>query len=220
MFRAVIWDFGGVLTTSPFEEFNRYEAANGIPKDFIRRVNATNPDSNAWAQLESNEISSETFDRAFLSETSALGHPIPGAAVLSLLSGALRPRMVEALKVCREAHNLKVACITNNVRSVQGDGMAAGRERAREVEAVMALFDLVVESSVEGIRKPNPEIYRRACERLGIAPRDAIYLDDLGINCKPARALGMHTIKVVEEGQALADLAAALDAPSLREGLV
>ena len=215
MYQAVIWDFGGVLTTSPFEEFNRYEQLQGIPKDFIRRVNATNSDSNAWAQLESSEIDAEAFDQAFLEETSALGHPIAGRDVLPLLSGALRPRMIEALKACRSRLGLKVACITNNVRTGQGPGMATNDERASEVHAVMALFDLVVESSVEGIRKPNPKIYQIACERLGIAPADAVYLDDLGINCKPARALGMHTIKVVEERRALKDLERALGVDTL-----
>lgn len=211
MYRAVIWDFGGVLTTSPFEEFNRFEAAHGIPRDFIRRINATNPDSNAWARLESSEIDAHAFDKAFLRETTAAGHPISGSTVLPLLSGAIRPRMVEALKRCRDALGLKVACITNNVRSGQGPGMATSDRRAGEVQAVMALFHLVVESSVEGIRKPNPQIYEVACERLGIAPEHAVYLDDLGINCKPARALGMHTIKVIDEAQALAELESALD---------
>ena len=210
MHQAVIWDFGGVLTMSPFEQFNRFEAARGIPKDFIRRVNATNPDSNAWARLESNEISGEAFDEAFLQESNALGHPIAGREVLPLLSGAIRPRMVGALKACRDALGLKVACITNNVRTGQGPGMANDPARADEVQSVMSLFDLVVESSVEGIRKPNPRIYEIACERLGVAPEHAIYLDDLGINCKPARALGMHSIKVVREDQAINDLEQAL----------
>lgn len=204
MIEAVLWDFGGVLTTSPFEAFNRYEVDRGIPKDFIRAINATNPESNAWAQLESSRISLEEFDRAFAEESEAAGHRIPGADVIALLSGDIRPRMVRALEHCK-AH-FSVACITNNVKSGEGPGMARDAARAAAVQSVMDLFDLIVESSVEGIRKPNPRIYEITCERLGVAPDRAVFLDDLGVNLKPARALGMRTIKVIEEDQALADL--------------
>ena len=207
--RAVLWDFGGVLTTSPFEAFNRYEASAGIPRDFIRRVNATNPDRNAWARLESSQIGVEEFDREFERESRALGHPVPGRAVLELLSGDLRPRMVEALRSCKRRY--RVACLTNNVRSGEGPAMARTSERAQASQLVMALFDFVIESSKEGIRKPNPEFYLRACRALEIEPVEAVYLDDLGINLKPARELGMTTIKVVTEDQALEELAALVD---------
>jgi len=204
MIEAVLWDFGGVLTTSPFEAFNRYEAARGLPRDFIRGINATNPESNAWAQFESSRISLDGFDEAFAEESEAAGHRIPGREVVALLSGDLRPRMVETLRHCKE--HFAVACITNNVKSGQGPGMARDAERASAVQSVMALFDLVVESSIEGIRKPDPRIYRITCERLGVDPARAIFLDDLGINLKPARELGMHTIKVRNEAQAIDDL--------------
>ena len=202
---AVIWDFGGVLTTSPFESFNRFEADNGIPADFIRGVNATDSDSNAWAQFESSQITLEEFDVKFAEETAAQGYRIPGRQVVELLAGNLRPRMVETLRRCKAA--LKVACITNNLKSGQGPGMARDGERAAQMAEVMAMFDLVVESSKEGIRKPNPQIYVLTCQRLSIAPSQAVFLDDLGVNLKPARALGMHTIKVVDESQAIEELA-------------
>ena len=112
---AVIWDFGGVFTSSPFEAFARYETENGVPKDLIRRVNSTNPDTNAWALFERNEIDTQGFDRLFLEESTALGHPIPGSHVLPLLSGSVRPRMVAALKACKA--QFKVGCITNNMVS-------------------------------------------------------------------------------------------------------
>jgi putative hydrolase of the HAD superfamily len=201
---AILWDFGGVLTTSPFEAFNRFEAEHGIPADFIRRIYATNPDGNAWAQFESSAIGLNEFDEAFARESAAQGHRIPGRKVLELLSGELRPRMVEALHSCKVSY--QVACITNNVKSGQGPAMASNRARAAAMEGVMALFDLVVESSIEGIRKPDPRIYELTCERLGVRPEQAVFLDDLGVNLKPARALGMHTIKVVEESQALEEL--------------
>ena len=201
---AVIWDFGGVLTTSPFEAFNRYEQAHGLPNDFIRGINATNSESNAWAQFESAQISLEEFDAAFAAEAAAKGYEVPGRDVIALLSGDLRPRMVEVLKRCKE--HFKVACITNNVKSGTGPAMATSDAKREQTGAVMELFDLVVESSIEGIRKPNPEIYRLTCARLGVAPDACAFLDDLGINLKPARQLGMQTIKVVEEDQAIREL--------------
>jgi putative hydrolase of the HAD superfamily len=204
---AVIWDFGGVFTTSPFEAFNRYEAAHGIPKDLIRTVNATNPLENAWALFERAEIDRDGFDMKFLEESTALGHPVRGADVLPLLSGDVRPRMVEALKVCKR--HFKVACITNNMAQGHGPGMAASPEGASRSAGIMALFDVIVESSKAGIRKPDPRIYQIACDQLGVAPGVCVYLDDLGINCKPAAELGMKAIKVVSEAQALADLAIA-----------
>lgn len=202
---AIFWDFGGVLTTSPFDAFNRYERERGLPENFIRGINATNPQSNAWAQFESSQIDAAEFDRLFLEEAEAAGHSVPGAEVLALLSGDLRPNVVAALKQCK-AH-FKVACITNNVKSGSGPGMARSSGKAAKIAEVMALFDEVVESSIEGVRKPEPGIYRIACERLDADPTRSAFLDDLGINLKPARAMGMATIKVVSEAQALAELA-------------
>ena len=200
---AVLWDFGGVLTTSPFEAFNRYEEANQLPPDFIRSINATNPQSNAWAQFEAGRVSLAEFDELFRAETAAAGHAVGGKEVVDLLDGDLRPRMVEVLKICRQ--HFKVACITNNFSS----GGAASRhdaQRAAKVGAVMELFDVVVESSREGVRKPDPRIYQIVCQRLGVAAADCAFLDDLGINLKPARAMGMATIKVLSEEQAIDDL--------------
>jgi len=202
---AVLWDFGGVLTTSPFEAFNRYEAERGLPRDFIRTINATNPESNAWARFESSRIGLDEFDAEFAAEAEQAGYRVPGKDVIALLSGDVRPRMVQVLQRCKE--QFRVGCITNNVKGGQGPGMATSGERADRVAEVMALFDVVVESSVEGVRKPSPEIYRIACERLDIQPARTVFLDDLGINLKPAKAMGMHTIKVLDEQQAIDELA-------------
>lgn len=204
---AVIWDFGGVFTTSPFEAFNRYEAAHGLPKDLIRTVNATNPLENAWALFERAKIDRAGFDLKFLEESTALGHPVRGADVLPLLAGDVRPRMVEALRLCKA--RFKVACITNNMAQGHGPGMAASPEGASRSAGIMALFDVIVESSKTGIRKPDPRIYQITCEQLGVAPASCVYLDDLGVNCKPAAQLGMKAIKVVTEAQALDELAVA-----------
>jgi putative hydrolase of the HAD superfamily len=204
---AVLWDFGGVFTTSPFEAFNRYEAARGIPKDLIRTVNATNPLDNAWALFERAKIDRDGFDMKFLEESTALGHPVRGADVLPLLSGDVRPRMVEALKLCKQ--RFKVGCITNNMAQGQGPSMATSDAAASRSAGIMALFDVIVESSKSGVRKPDPRIYVMACDQIGVEPDRCVYLDDLGINCKPAAALGMKAIKVVSEAQALDELAAA-----------
>ena len=211
---AVIWDFGGVFTTSPFEAFNRYEAARGLPHDFIRTVNAANPLDNAWALFERAEITAEEFDRMFRKEALALGQDVPGADVLPLLAGDVRPRVVQALKACK-ARGLKVACITNNVRSGEGAGMARTSEKAAQVAEIMTLFDAVIESSKDGVRKPDPRIYQMMLDTLGLAAADCVYLDDLGINCKPAAALGMHAIKVSGEAQLLADLERTVGFPLL-----
>ena len=202
--KAVIWDFGGVITSSPFEAFNRYEAEKGLPHNLFRKVNSTNPDSNAWALFERNEIDAAGFDAMFLEESTALGHPVRGAEVLALLSGDIRPRVVSALKTCKQ--HFKVGCITNNVQTGHGAGMSANTEKAAAVEGVMELFDAIIESSKAGIRKPDPRIYQMMCELLQVEPETCVYLDDLGINCKPAAALGMTAIKVTGQDQALADL--------------
>ena len=202
--KAILWDFGGVLTTSPFEAFNRFEAAHDLPKDFIRRINSTNPTTNAWAQFESNTITTEQFDQLFEQESESLGHPVRGMRVLELLSGELRPRMVSALRKCKE--HFKVGCITNNMKSGEGPSMARDEAKAAASQSVMTLFDVIVESSVEGVRKPDPRIYEIACGRMDVAPETCVFLDDLGINLKPAKALGMTTIKVIEEDQAIKDL--------------
>jgi putative hydrolase of the HAD superfamily len=205
---AVIWDFGGVFTTSPFEAFNRYEARRDLPKDLIRSINAANPHENAWALFERSEIDAAGFDVKFAEEAKALGHDVRGADVLPLLSGDIRPGMVAALDACKQ--HFKVGCITNNMASAgSGPGMASSEEKAGRIGSIMARFDAVIESSKVGVRKPDPKIYLMMCELLAVEPGSCVYLDDLGINCKPAAQLGMTAIKVESEPQALAALAAA-----------
>jgi putative hydrolase of the HAD superfamily len=189
LFEAVIFDFGGVITESPFEAFNRLEAARGIPKDTIRRINATNPHANAWARFERSEIGLDVFDQVFAAEARAIGVDLPGRDVLACLHGAVRPAMLEALR--RISARFKTGCITNNVKSEKADTW-----RNADVDEAMALFHHVIESSKVAIRKPDPRIYRMMLDRLAVDPARAIYLDDLGINLKPARELGMTTIKV------------------------
>lgn len=211
-FTTVIFDFGGVITASPFEAFNRLEEERGLPRDFVRQVNARDPDSNAWARFERAEIDAAAFDRTFAAEARALGHELEGEAVLAVLAGAVRPAMVSALDTLK-SRGFAIGCITNNVPSGKGAGMARSDSAAAEIAAIMERFDHVLESSKVGVRKPDPAIYRMMCDALGVAAADCIYLDDLGINCKPAAMLGMHAIKVTSGEQALADLSAALEMP-------
>ncbi|HEY0596289.1 HAD-IA family hydrolase [Sphingopyxis sp.] len=212
-YTTVIFDFGGVITASPFEAFNRLEEERGLPRDFVRRVNATNPDGNAWAKFERAEIDAAAFDTLFAEEARALGYELEGEAVLAVIAGAVRPAMVAALDTLKE-RGFTIACITNNVpggkMGVLGAGMTRSEEAAIEVAGIMARFAHVIESSKAGVRKPDPRIYEMMCEKLGVEPGECIYLDDLGINCKPASQLGMHAIKVTSGEQALADLSAAL----------
>ncbi|WP_208027274.1 HAD-IA family hydrolase [Rhabdothermincola sediminis] len=206
MIRAVLFDFGGVILSSPFDAFARYEAERGLPEGFIRRVNATNPDTNAWAQLERRKITLDEFCERFEAEAADAGHRLDAREVLALLGGELRPEMVEAVRRCSE--RLLTGLLTNNFVTVDGHV-----DREGEMGAVLALFDVVIESSKVGVRKPDPRFYELACRELGIEPGEAVFLDDLGVNLKPAREMGMSTIKVVDPHQALAQLEAVVGFP-------
>ena len=205
---AVFWDFGGVLTTSPFDSFTRYEREKGLPYGFLRSVNAANSDDNAWALFETDDISLDEFDRRFEADSAALGHAVPGRDVIQLLHMDIRSEMFEALRRC-SAH-FKTACITNNV---QGPGSSGALDPRPEVVEVFAQFDAVIESSKVGLRKPDPAIYRLACNQVGVDPTAVVFLDDLGINLKPARAMGMETIKVGEPEPAIRELEALIGIP-------
>lgn len=209
-YTTVIFDFGGVITSSPFEAFNRLEEDRGLPRDFVRRVNAADPDGNAWAKFERAEIDAAAFDALFAAEARALGHDLEGEAVLAVLAGAVRPAMVAALDTLK-AKSFTLGCITNNVPSGHRAGMARSFAQADVVAGIMARFDHVIESSKVGVRKPDPRIYEMMCDALGVTATACIYLDDLGINCKPAAQLGMYAIKVTSGEQALKELSQILD---------
>ncbi len=201
---AVIFDFGGVLTSSPFEAFTRFETERGLPIDIIRRTNAANHLENAWAKFERAEVDIDTFDHLFATESLALGAEVRGRDVLPLLQGDLRPEMVEALK--RIKAQFKTGCITNNLPA---NAIGSMTGRSLYVAEVMVLFDHVIESAKIGLRKPDPRIYQLMVETLKVDPKNCVYLDDLGVNLKPAREMGMTTIKVTSGAQAIAELEAA-----------
>ncbi len=151
MIEAVIWDFGGVLTTSPFDAFERFEIERGLPAGIIRRTNAANHWENAWAKFERAEVDLEAFDSLFAAESLVLGAEVRGKDVLPLLSGDLRPEMVEALR--RVAAKFKTGCITNNLPA-NAIGSLGGR--SLYIAEVMALFNHVIESRQDRSAKARP----------------------------------------------------------------
>jgi putative hydrolase of the HAD superfamily len=200
--KAVLFDLGGVLTTGPFEGFANYERERALPDGLIRRINSTDPDTNAWAKFERGEVDFEGFRELFESEARALGHAVDAREVMVAMRGLPRPEMVEAVRFCKG--RFKTAALTNNF-------VATDRERPADTPVPFdGLFDVVIESSKVGVRKPDPRFYEMACRALDVQPDEAVFLDDLGINLKPARAMGMHTIKVATADQALRELYAVL----------
>ena len=202
---VVLFDFGGVLLTSPFDAFAAYEAEVDLPPGTVRRINSTNPDDNAWARFERGQVDAEQFGRLFEAEAAAQGYIVDAARILEGLHGTLRPTMVEALRRCSD--RLRTGMLTNNITPIDSQPFSDA------VVEVVGLFDEVIQSSVEGCRKPEPRIYEIACERLGVEPVACVFLDDLGINLKPARAMGMTTIKVVDPEEAIGELEAVVGFP-------
>lgn len=203
---TVFFDFGGVIADSPFDHLSAYEQQHGLATDFIRQTNAINPDSNAWACFERGDIDLDEFDRRFRSESRARGHEVPGRDLIPLLQVAVRPAMIAELDRLL-VRGLRLACLTNNLPVGDGPGMSQQGDHAKQVSAVLSRFELVLESSQAGCRKPEPQFFQIACDKMKVKPEEVLFLDDLGINLKPARAMGMTTIKVTSANQALAALA-------------
>ncbi len=191
MIRGVLFDLGGVVFESPLAVIDDFERERGLPRGAVGRVVVASGDDGAWARHERGELSRLAFVEAFGAELADAGYDVDVAELMDRIEGTFRPRpeMLAAIDRLRRA-GLRVGAVTNNWTPF-GD------------RPVLRRFDVVVESVLEGVRKPDPEIYRRALERLGVAPAETVMLDDLGPNLKPARALGMATIKVVEPRSAL-----------------
>ena len=197
-FQAVIFDLGGVVFPSPFDVFDAYERDQGLPHRFIRTVVAGSADGGAWARFERSEIPFAQFCVAFEAECTAAGGSVDAASLMGSVTRGFAPRaeMVRAIERIRSA-SLLVAALTNNW---------AAAERTEPSDADELGFDTVVESAIEGIRKPDPAIYELVCDRLAVRPAECVFLDDLGVNLKPARAMGMTTIKVTDPTAALDEL--------------
>jgi putative hydrolase of the HAD superfamily len=206
--RAVIFDLGGVVLPSPLETFRAYESRRGLPHRFLSEVVLAGGEHGAWSRFERGELDPAGFVTAFEAECAAAGAQVGVADLLTEIStgSGPHPEMLEALRRIRAA-GLRTAALTNNWAA---DDRAPMGERAPEL---LEVFDVIVESAREGLRKPDPRIYELTCARLGVEPRQAVFLDDLGVNLKSARALGMATIKVTEPAVALAELGALLGFP-------
>lgn len=202
-YSSIFWDFGGVITSSPFEAFNKFEIKNNLPENFLRKVNSTNPQSNAWALLEQSKITQMEFNELFFQESSDLGYGVDGLEVLNLLEGDLRLGMVEIIKTLKK-RGFTQACLTNNFIP-DNDNQPDMIDLNKKTE-IFNLFDFVFESKEIGLRKPDQAFYDYVLEKVDTSPEKIIFLDDLGINLKPAKAMGITTIKVVSESQAKVDL--------------
>lgn len=212
MYRAVIFDLGGVVFPSPFAAWRAHEAANGLPHGFISRVIVDGGEHGAWSRFERGELGPDAFAVVFAEECVAAGHPVDVVAVMAAMTSGVgadgeagtHAVVVDAIRALR-ASGLATAALTNNFADADGGThVSGGSDLAR---LLGDLFDVVVESAVVGLRKPDPRVYELVCDRLGVAPTEAVFLDDLGVNCKAARALGMATIKVTDPHAAVAELA-------------
>lgn len=207
MIDAVLFDFGGVVIDSPFEAFAQVEHRCGVPVGTVRRINSADPDTNAWAQLERGEITPDRFVELFGDEARSLGTTMDGHRLLEALRalpatrGDARPAMLTRIEELRAA-GIRVGLLTNNIAPMDG---------ADGTRWVFDTFDRVLESCRLGVRKPEPRVYELACAALDAAPQRTVLLDDLGINLKPARVLGLQTIKVVDPDDALAELTKIMD---------
>ena len=202
-YSSIFWDFGGVITSSPFEAFNKFEIENDLPENFLRKVNSTNPQNNAWALLEQSKINQMEFNELFFKESSELGYGVEGLKVLNLLEGDLRLGMVDIIKTLKKM-KFTQACLTNNFipdNENQPDMIDLNKKAE-----IFSLFDFIFESKEIGLRKPDQAFYDHVIKEVNILPNKIIFLDDLGINLKPAKAMGITTIKVISESQAKKDL--------------
>jgi putative hydrolase of the HAD superfamily len=197
--RAVIFDLGGVVFPSPLETFDAYDADTGLPPGTVRALIRTSSEEGAWAALERGELAMDDFIVALELEAETSGFRLDARRLMQSVAGGFgpRPAMVRAIERIRAA-GLRTAALTNNWATPEGRPAPNG---------VSGLdFDVLVESAVEGLRKPDPKIYELVLDRLDVRADEAVFLDDLGINLKPARALGMTTIKVIDPDDALAEL--------------
>jgi putative hydrolase of the HAD superfamily len=216
-YRAVVFDLGGVVLGSPLHAIRRYETDRGLPENAINRVVAETAPAGAWSRLERGELSMDAFYAHFERDCLAAGHEICARTLFEWMGEEARPRpvMIRAIHEIR-GRGLRVGALTNNWASAEGAGDGAARDDG--TRALREHFDVFIESCVVGMRKPDPRIYELACDRLEVAPRETVFLDDIGSNLKSARALGLHTIKVDTPEAALAELEQALGFPLGEEG--
>jgi putative hydrolase of the HAD superfamily len=197
---AVVFDIGGVIQDSPLDAIARYERDHGLAANTINRAVVASGERGAWSRLERGELTLEAWCAPFEADCRAQGVAVDAARLMHYIAaaGRERPEMLRAVRRLRE-HGFRVGALTNN--------WATERAPAGP-HPIGRHFDVLVESRAVGMRKPDPRIYQLVCRELGVEPPRAAFLDDIGTNLKSARALGMHTIKVMEPAQALRELGA------------
>jgi putative hydrolase of the HAD superfamily len=198
MIRAVVFDLGGVILDSPLDTFLRWEGEQGLSPGVLGRVVVESGPSGAWSRLERGELTLAGFCEAFDVELAAAGVRVSSAELMAEVArtSRVRPVMLAALASLR-TRGLKLGALTNNWPwGIDGDPL----------EPLRREFDAFVESYKVGLRKPDPRIYELVCRELSVTPPEAVFLDDIGVNLKSARALGMTTIKVKDPVAALDEL--------------
>ncbi|MFL2682719.1 MAG: HAD-IA family hydrolase [Alphaproteobacteria bacterium] len=201
--KTIIFDFGGVITNSPIEGFKLLEEKHGYDKGIITNINMNNPDNNAWAKSERGEIDINTFLEEFEKEALSIGQKINAKEILQQLYGSLRKNMINKIKLLSTSKKYKLICLTNVLKGVD---IFTPKERVEAVKDVMSYFDIIYESYKLNMRKPEARIYQYILKELNIEPQETVFLDDLGMNLKSARKLGINTIKVIEPNDAIYEL--------------
>ena len=201
--KTIIFDFGGVITNSPIEGFKLLEEKHGYDKGIITNINMNNPDNNAWAKSERGEIDISTFLNEFEKEALLIGQRINAKEILQQLYGSLRENMINKIKLLSTSKKYKLICLTNVLKGVD---IFTPKERVEAVKNVMSYFDIMYESYKLNMRKPEARIYQYILKELNIEPQETVFLDDLGMNLKSARQLGINTIKVIEPNDAIYEL--------------
>ena len=183
-FEAAVFDLGGVVLDSPMAAIDHFERENGLAPGTVNRLVSTAGDDGAWARHERGELDRTEFLAAFRSEFEARGLEVDTEALLTAVDGSIRPRPAVLDEVDRiRRGGIKVAALTNNWVPF-------------EDSPLVARFDVMVESVVEGTRKPEPRIYEICFARLDVSPDRVVMFDDLGPNLKTARRMGATTEKV------------------------
>lgn len=201
--KTIIFDFGGVITNSPIEGFKLLEEKHGYDKGIITNINMNNPDNNAWAKSERGEIDINTFLEEFEKEALSIGQKINAKEILQQLYGSLRKNMINKIKLLSTSKKYKLICLTNVLKGVD---IFTPKERVEAVKDVMSYFDIIYESYKLNMRKPEIRIYQYILNEINIKPEETVFLDDLGMNLKPARQLGINTIKVINPKDAINEL--------------
>jgi len=201
--KTIIFDFGGVITNSPIEGFKLLEEKHGYDNGIITNINMNNPDNNAWAKSERGEIDINTFLEEFEKEALAIGQKINAKEILQQLYGSLRENMINKIKLLSVSKKYKLICLTNVLKGVD---IFTPEERVKSVNRIMSYFDIIYESYKLNMRKPETRIYQYILNEINIKPEETVFLDDLGMNLKPALQLGINTIKVVDPNDAINEL--------------